>query len=74
MNAHTTKTADALLWSTPDAAPAHRPTSALAHAFEAVSGWSRRRRMAAELKALSDRELADIGLTRGDIGHVIRQR
>jgi uncharacterized protein YjiS (DUF1127 family) len=30
--------------------------------------------MAAELSALTDRELADIGLTRGEIGAIIRRR
>jgi uncharacterized protein YjiS (DUF1127 family) len=32
---------------------------------------ARVRRAAAELRALTDRELADIGLTRGDIGNVV---
>jgi uncharacterized protein YjiS (DUF1127 family) len=44
----------------------------LARAAQALSAWSRRRRAAAELKALTDRELADLGLTRGDIGNVVR--
>ncbi len=73
MNAQTTKTADTLLWSEPRASSAGIKLS-LAHAFRSVSEWSRRRRMEAELKALSDRELADIGLTRGDIGNVAHRR
>jgi uncharacterized protein YjiS (DUF1127 family) len=36
-----------------------------------VLGWPARRRLRAELTALTERELADIGLTRGDIGRVI---
>ncbi|HEY8611286.1 MAG TPA: DUF1127 domain-containing protein [Roseomonas sp.] len=34
--------------------------------------WVQRRRAEAELHALTDRELADIGLTRGDIPFVLR--
>lgn len=73
MNAQTTKTADAFLWSEPHASSTGLMLS-LAHAFRAVSEWSQRRRMAAELNALSDRELSDIGLTRGDIGSIISRR
>ena len=46
----------------------------LAHAFRALSERARRRRAAAELGALTDRELADIGLTRGDIGNAVSGR
>lgn len=73
MNARTTKAGDAFLWSEPHASSTGLMLS-LAHAFWAVSEWGQRRRMAAELHALTDRELADIGLTRGEIGHVIRGR
>lgn len=73
MNAQTTKTADTFLWSEPHASSTGLILS-LAHAFRAVSEWSQRRRMAAELNALSDRELSDIGLTRGDIGSIISRR
>jgi len=37
----------------------------------AFSNWLERRRTEAELHALTDRELADIGLTRGDIPYVL---
>jgi len=73
MNAQTTKTADILLWSEPHASTTGLMLS-LANAFRTVSEWSRSRRMAAELNALSDRELSDIGLTRGDIGALIHRR
>ncbi len=73
MNAHTTKAADALLRSEPHASSTGLMLS-LAHAFRALSERSRRRRTAAELNALTDRELADIGLTRGEIGHVVSGR
>jgi uncharacterized protein YjiS (DUF1127 family) len=36
-----------------------------------VFGWPARLRLRAELASLSERELADIGLTRGDIGRVV---
>ena len=73
MNAQTTKAADDFLWSEPHASRTGLMLS-LAHAFRALSGWSQRRRVAAELNALTDRELADIGLTRGDIGGIVRRR
>jgi uncharacterized protein YjiS (DUF1127 family) len=42
--------------------------------FARIAGWlremPRRHAVLEELNALSDRELADIGLTRADIGHV----
>ena len=46
------------------------PTSLLRQAVEAVIGWPQRRAVRAELAALSDRELADVGLSRGDLPHV----
>ncbi len=70
MNANTTKAADAFLWSEPHASSTGLMLS-LSRASQAVSEWSRRRRAMAELNALTDRELADIGLTRGEIGHVL---
>ncbi len=71
MTAHTTKTVDALLRSEPHASSTGLMLS-LRRASLAVSEWARRRRAAAELRALTDRELADIGLTRGEIAQVIR--
>ena len=73
MNAQTTKAADNLLWPEAHASSTGLMLS-LAQAFQAVSEWSKRRRTAAELHALSDRELADIGLTRGEIGHIVHRR
>ncbi|UVF22883.1 DUF1127 domain-containing protein (plasmid) [Microvirga terrae] len=35
--------------------------------------WHRSRKTARELGALTDRELSDIGLTRGDISKAVRQ-
>src|SRR4051812_29590169 len=43
----------------------------LARLGDALFGWIGRARIRAELDSLSDRELADIGLSRGDIGRVI---
>lgn len=73
MNAQTTKAADAFLFNEPHASRTGLMLS-LAHAFRAVSEWSQRRRTVAELNALSDRELADIGITRGDIGAIVNRR
>lgn len=38
--------------------------------FRAIAEYPRRRRVMDELSMLTDRELADIGLTRGDISRV----
>ncbi|CAA9260524.1 MAG: hypothetical protein AVDCRST_MAG08-2655 [uncultured Acetobacteraceae bacterium] len=73
MNAQTTKADGAFLFPEPSASSTGLMLS-LAHAFRAVSEWSQRRRMAMELNALTDRELADIGLTRGEIGALIHRR
>lgn len=37
---------------------------------ETTAAWAKRRRIERELNAHSDRELADMGLTRADIPHV----
>lgn len=42
--------------------------------FSAVIAWNDARRIKADLSRLSDRELADIGLNRGDIDDVAAQR
>ncbi len=73
MNAYATKAADAFVPVEPHASTTGLMLS-LARAFHALSERSRRRRAAAELNSLTDRELADIGLTRGDIGHVVDGR
>jgi uncharacterized protein YjiS (DUF1127 family) len=39
---------------------------------EATFGWFERARARAELARLTERELADIGITRGDIHRVTR--
>jgi uncharacterized protein YjiS (DUF1127 family) len=46
--------------------------SGLQRMVSGFAGWMQRRRAEAELRALTDRELADIGLTRGDIAFVLR--
>ena len=46
-------------------------THLLARLGNALFGWVERARIRAELDSLSDRELSDIGLSRGDIGRVI---
>jgi uncharacterized protein YjiS (DUF1127 family) len=40
--------------------------------LNALRGWRERRAATMELSSLSDRNLADIGLTRGDISRVVR--
>lgn len=42
----------------------------LGRLVRAVADWPRRRAVLAELSMLSDRELADIGLVRGDLRRV----
>jgi uncharacterized protein YjiS (DUF1127 family) len=44
---------------------------ALARLGDALFGWVRRARIRAELGSLNDRELADIGLTRGEIDRAL---
>jgi uncharacterized protein YjiS (DUF1127 family) len=38
-----------------------------------IHGWRRRRNTAAELRALSDRDLLDIGISRYDINSIAEQ-
>ncbi|MGQ0663339.1 MAG: DUF1127 domain-containing protein [Pseudomonadota bacterium] len=45
-------------------------SQALARLFGAIKAWSNRKATIAELEALDDRLLADIGLTRGTIAQV----
>lgn len=73
MNADTTKGLALFLWAEPSS-PSAGLSQILGRAFHALSERSRRRRAAAELNALTDRELADIGITRGDIGNVLGGR
>ncbi|MBP0445561.1 DUF1127 domain-containing protein [Roseomonas sp. SSH11] len=47
-------------------------TSGLQRLVSGFAAWIQRRRAEAELTALTDRELADIGLTRGDIPFVLQ--
>jgi uncharacterized protein YjiS (DUF1127 family) len=49
----------------------HGTAQLLARLGDALFGWVERARIRAELNSLNDRELADIGLSRGDIGRVI---
>ena len=39
---------------------------------EKLSAWRRQRELVRELSRLSDRELQDIGIRRGDIEYVVR--
>ncbi|MDO9706999.1 DUF1127 domain-containing protein [Paracraurococcus lichenis] len=63
-----------------EAAEAHQAQLAqagrrmLARLGDTVFGWVARARIRAELNSLSDRELADIGLSRGDIEHVLHRQ
>ncbi|MDB5369875.1 MAG: hypothetical protein JWP20_1433 [Roseomonas sp.] len=43
------------------------------NAYQAIMEYPRRRRVMDELSMLTDRELADIGLNRGDIGRVFQK-
>ena len=51
-----------------------RPLGAIGRFFAAIAAdlreYGRRQRVVSELSRLSDRELADVGLTRADIGQV----
>lgn len=49
---------------------AQRAGAAVAHVVGVLVSWPQRHATFESLTRLSDRELADIGLTRGDIGHV----
>lgn len=44
----------------------------IAHMIETVRAWNDIRRTRAALSQLTDRELEDIGLSRGDLRHVSR--
>ena len=44
----------------------------IAHITQAVQRWQERNRARHELQRLSDRDLADIGLTRGSIESALR--
>ncbi len=53
-------------------APAH--SGAFARLWERVGAWRQRRAAVAELSGLSDRELADIGVSRQEIPQVVALR
>ncbi|MBV1797105.1 DUF1127 domain-containing protein [Siccirubricoccus sp. G192] len=57
--------------TTPELSLAGTLRLALAHIGDRLLAWPRRQRLLAELNALSPRELADIGLTRGDFARVL---
>ncbi|WP_428928142.1 DUF1127 domain-containing protein [Marinibacterium sp. SX1] len=50
--------------------PAGRMMSPISHLFAAFAGWNDARRTRNSLSRLTDRELEDIGLARGDIDSV----
>jgi uncharacterized protein YjiS (DUF1127 family) len=52
------------------AAATHRIVALFERAVEAVAAWRRSRATVDALAELSDKQLADIGLTRGDIAEV----
>ena len=49
-----------------------RTKSMLSPIFRFIQHWKRYERVVQELSRLSDRELADIGITRGDIHRIAR--
>ncbi len=49
------------------------PAGVLARLRDLLRAWSLKRRTRLELEMLSDRELADVGLTRAQIGKVVRE-
>jgi uncharacterized protein YjiS (DUF1127 family) len=49
---------------------ASRPGSIFANLLGAVTAWNERRATEDALSRLTDRELADVGLTRGDIPRI----
>jgi uncharacterized protein YjiS (DUF1127 family) len=73
VNADTTKGLALFFWAEPSS-PSTGFSQVVGRAFRALSERSRRRRAFAELNALTDRELADIGITRGDIGQALGGR
>jgi uncharacterized protein YjiS (DUF1127 family) len=46
----------------------------LAERVATLAKWKRRRQDLAELRAMTDRELSDIGLNRGDLARVFSKR
>ncbi len=42
--------------------------------IDTVRAWKRRNRISYELNSMSDHDLADIGITRSDIGNVVHGR
>lgn len=50
----------------------YRAISAVSGAFRAVSAWNDARATRSALSKLSDRQLDDIGLCRGDIDFLVR--
>jgi uncharacterized protein YjiS (DUF1127 family) len=50
--------------------PSHGVGHLLSHVVEAFAAWRRRQAVLQEMAMLSDRELADIGLTRADLPRV----
>jgi uncharacterized protein YjiS (DUF1127 family) len=67
-------------WEEPAAQPEVVPTrergfaSWIAARVEAYRNWRERTRALAELHAMSDRELFDVGLNRGDVDRVFNDR
>ena len=55
-------------------APIRFGLSLLGHCYAALLEWHERRRITASLLDLSDRELHDIGIARGEIDYVVSNR
>ncbi|WP_116598937.1 DUF1127 domain-containing protein [Primorskyibacter marinus] len=53
---------------------ADRVGQVLANAYAGIKGWNEERQTRKALSSLTDTELADIGLTRGEINSVARGR
>ena len=51
---------------------ADRRRSSLGHLLNAVAGWRQQRRLRAELYALNDRMLKDIGISRWEIDYIVK--
>ena len=58
----------------PTAAPTRRARGLFERYWNMFREWRKRDRLRASLYGLSDRELQDIGTTRGEIEHVARSR
>jgi uncharacterized protein YjiS (DUF1127 family) len=67
-------------WEEPDVRPAIEPVREpgfvtwIAAGFKAIRAWREHARAVAELSNMTDRELLDVGLTRGDFTRIFDDR